>query len=117
METCEKCGEELWVGAWPFCPHGSYSQGRFTPVEVDLGGGRVETITNVLDARRLERESEREVAAGTGQRIVFRAFSQDQSNYDKHSINAGPKMMGKFPTRNRRGQPFITTRGGKYEGK
>lgn len=22
METCEKCGKEYGVGAWPWCPHG-----------------------------------------------------------------------------------------------
>lgn len=115
-ETCDSCGIILESGDWPFCPHGQYSQGRFTPVEVDLGKGRKETITNVLDARRLERESEKAVAEGKGQPIVFRAFSQDKSNYDKNSLGENPGP-GKFSTRNRRGQPFVTVRGGEYKGR
>lgn len=24
--TCDSCGEEVGIGSWPFCPHGSYRQ-------------------------------------------------------------------------------------------
>ena len=23
MTTCDKCGQEILIGEWPFCPHGS----------------------------------------------------------------------------------------------
>lgn len=35
MTTCEKCGEEVQVGDWPYCPHGALreGQGGFGPME------------------------------------------------------------------------------------
>ena len=24
--TCDSCGQEVGIGSWPFCPHGSYRQ-------------------------------------------------------------------------------------------
>lgn len=34
--TCEKCGAEITVSEWPFCPHG---RGSFTNVPDDVPGG------------------------------------------------------------------------------
>lgn len=28
MSTCSECGQELEIGAWPFCPHGSIHEGN-----------------------------------------------------------------------------------------
>lgn len=36
---CEKCGEDIAVGAWPFCPHGSYRGGV---IGDDIPGGFVQ---------------------------------------------------------------------------
>jgi len=35
--TCEHCGQELAVGAWPFCPHGQ--PGKFGIVPDEVPGG------------------------------------------------------------------------------
>ena len=37
--TCERCGQELTVGEWPFCPHGAYAG---TVVGDDIPGGFVQ---------------------------------------------------------------------------
>ncbi len=37
--TCEQCGAELQVGAWPFCPHGAYRGGV---IGDDIVGGFVQ---------------------------------------------------------------------------
>lgn len=36
--TCDKCYQEIELGAWPFCPHG---RGTNTVVGDDIPGGRV----------------------------------------------------------------------------
>lgn len=36
--TCERCGHELQVGEWPFCPHGWPIQG-LTVIPDDIPGG------------------------------------------------------------------------------
>lgn len=35
--TCEKCGQELQVGEWPFCPHGM--KGGYSNHRDDIPGG------------------------------------------------------------------------------
>lgn len=44
---CESCGNEIAVGAWPFCPHG---RGAFTNIPDDVPGGF--TVENGFDAPR-----------------------------------------------------------------
>jgi hypothetical protein len=39
MLTCEKCGVELQVGQWPWCPHG---HGTYTAIGDELVGGFVQ---------------------------------------------------------------------------
>lgn len=34
--TCEKCGKEIAISHWPFCPHG---QGSFTAIPDSIPGG------------------------------------------------------------------------------
>ena len=37
MSTCSKCGAEVMIGDWPFCPHGATFHGnaqRFDPIVV-----------------------------------------------------------------------------------
>lgn len=117
---CERCGVTMEWGMFPWCKgspadHGSgLKQHIFSPVEVDLGKEGKVVLSSVMDARRLERESEKRAANGEGQQIVFRAFTQDKSNYDRNSLGENPRVP--FRTRNRRGQPFITRRGGDYKG-
>lgn len=37
---CDKCGAELQVGEWPYCPHGSTR--AFTVIGDDIPGGFVQ---------------------------------------------------------------------------
>jgi hypothetical protein len=36
MTTCDKCGQELVIGEWPFCPHGI---GHNNVIADDIPGG------------------------------------------------------------------------------
>ena len=113
---CELCQETIEVGDWPaeMCKgKGGHkmSHHRFTPVEVDLGKLGKHTVNSFADFARLERKHLKE----TGQEVSFRAFNNRVSNQDSNSMGEGPAPK-KFSTRNRRGQPFITQRGGKYKG-
>jgi hypothetical protein len=102
--TCDVCGKEIHFGEWAYCPHEPYRQGRFTPVEVDLGKLGKHTIDGIQSADRLQK-----MAAEHGQQIVFRAFNNDPSNQDRNSL--GENRQTDFKTRNRRGVPFISRRG------
>lgn len=61
---CERCGVTMEWGMFPWCKgspadHGSgLKQHIFSPVEVDLGKEGKVVLSSVMDARRLERESE-----------------------------------------------------------
>lgn len=87
---CPDCGqscEKSW-GRGPGVP--------FQPFTVDFGKGPVE-ITSLAQVRQIERESESRARNGEGERLVFRAFSQDRSNYDVNTLEAyGYKQ--KLPT-------------------
>lgn len=115
-DTCDLCGITLEIGMYPgeMCKglpanHGSSLKARsFTPVEVEVDGKKV-TISSFADVRRIERESERKAANGEGTLSIFRAFSQDQSNQDRNALGENPAV--KFPTRNRRGMPYIIRKG------
>lgn len=56
--TCDRCGAELVVGSWPWCPHG---QGSYTNVPDDIPGGFV--VENAWrEPRRFYSQSEYEKA-------------------------------------------------------
>ena len=38
METCPKCGVQMELGDWPFCPHG---RGGMTVIGDDIEGGQI----------------------------------------------------------------------------
>lgn len=44
MTCCEKCGKDLTVGEWPFCPHG-FSIVGLSVVDDSIPGG--ETVENL----------------------------------------------------------------------
>lgn len=110
--------------------HDSDSQGpgsfaKFTlPVEDPSapGGFRQETVGSLQDIRRLERESEQAERNGEGRRMVWRSYSQDDSNGDVHTLGADPSLKpaktfsnGK-PVRVRRGDPVVQDHGEQHEG-
>lgn len=113
-DICERCGTEWQVGFFPFCKGSPddhiAAHHRFTPVEVDLGKLGKHTVSGFADFARLERMHLQQ----TGQPIAFRSFNQNPSNQDSNSMGEGPQIRP--VTRNRRGIPYITQRGGKYEG-
>lgn len=39
--TCEKCGQELTLGDWPWCPHGRSISGTTGAVDDTFIGGRI----------------------------------------------------------------------------
>jgi hypothetical protein len=42
MTTCDKCGKEVTIGEWPFCPHGIPSKATTAPDHAyfDIGLGK-----------------------------------------------------------------------------
>lgn len=42
--TCEHCGEELTVGAWPWCPHGEPHGNAIETNEAFIGGLTLENL-------------------------------------------------------------------------
>ena len=90
-----------------------------TPVE-DPGsptGFRDETISTLGDIRRLEKESEQRERDGLGRRMIWRDYSQDQSNKDVHTMGPPPSetpsktYTNGTPVRIRRGDPVVTDHG------
>lgn len=93
---------------------------KFTlPVE-DPGspsGFREETVGSLADIRRLERESEQRERDGEGRRMVWRSYSQNDSNKDKHTLGEDPSLKppkhysNGTPVKIRRGAPVIADHG------
>lgn len=98
--VCETCGVIVpdqyhpSVAAVLCCPdcgrpcEKSWQRGRSTPFQsftIDYGKGPVE-ITSLAQLRSIERGSERAFRNGEGAPLVFRAFSQDGSNYDVNTL-------------------------------
>lgn len=104
---------------------GGSSFDKFTlPVE-DPGsptGFRTETVGSLADIRRLERESEQREANGEGRRMVWRDYSQDRSNRDRHTLGEDPSLRPSktftngTPVTVRRGDPVVADHGEQHEG-
>lgn len=73
------------------------------------GGFRQETVASLHDIRRLERESEIREANGEGRRMVWRDYSQDGSNRDRHTLGPDPTQTPNKTFLN--GQPVLVRRG------
>jgi len=54
MLTCEKCGAEITIGAWPWCPHGKPAPQYVFQPYFDIGLGR--EITSYADRWKAMRE-------------------------------------------------------------
>ena len=104
---------------------GAGSFAKFTlPVE-DPGsptGFREETVSSLADIRRLERESEQRERNGEGRRMVWRSYSQDDANKDKHTLGEDPSLRPSktyangTPVKIRRGDPVVADHGEQHEG-
>lgn len=86
-------------------------------VEDPRGGFRNVTVGSLSDIRRLERESEQAERDGVGRRMVWRDYSQDHSNGDKHTLGEDPSMKpakhytNGQPVTVRKGDPVIADHG------
>lgn len=82
-----------------------------TPIEdpASPSGFRDVTVSTLADIRRLERESEQAERNGEGRRMVWRDYSQDPSNRDKHTLGEDPSMKPAKTYTN--GQPVLVRRG------
>jgi hypothetical protein len=74
----------------------------FKPFTIDYGKGPTE-VSSMNQVRDIERQSERDYSDGKSAKIVFRAFSNDNTNYDvntldseghKQSTPRNPKVRG-----------------------
>jgi hypothetical protein len=83
LDLCEKCGEEVEVGCWPFCPHESTAPYRPFPAFEYEG----QKITDLQQIRRIERETMDRYRGGERiQPVQWRDFSQDRSNRDVNTF-------------------------------
>jgi hypothetical protein len=92
--------------------HGSSDFAKFTTQVEDTAspnGFREVTVGSLADIRREERESEQRERNGEGRRLVWRDYSQDPSNGDRHTLGADPSLKPAKHYTN--GQPVITRRG------
>lgn len=68
---------------------GGVKGASFRAFETTDGQNRTVLIDSLATLRRVERESEQQARNGEGQPIVFRAWSQDRSNRDRHTLASG----------------------------
>ena len=89
LSTCEHCGTVVRRPMYPFCPHGSTRPRPLFPAFEHEG----QVVDSIQAAGRIERESERRSRNEEGQApIRFRAFHQDQSNYDVNTFGRSPQV-------------------------
>jgi len=72
-------------------------------------GFRAETVGSLRDIRRVERESEQRERNGEGRKMIWRDYSQEPTNRDRHTIAADPSL--KPPKTFTNGQPVVLRRG------
>lgn len=107
--TCEKCGQEVTIGAFPFCPHGStLSHHPFPSFEIQHEGKSYE-VSGVHAADKISRDSMQRYRNGEGAPIALRMFHQDHSH--KGNVFGRPDFVP-VTNRNSRGEKYITKRGG-----
>jgi hypothetical protein len=114
---CESCGHVLpdqynpYVSAIAVCPECSFimvkswardSRPLFQPFTVDYGKGDTE-ISSLAQLRQIERDSEKACVEGKESQIVFRHFANDETNYDRNTLE-GSGVQQKIP----RKRPNIT---------
>jgi len=95
---CEVCGASLSIGDFPFCKgdprkheRGSPSVG-FPSFDIDYGEG-IKTISSVGQVREIERSTmNRYKNEPDAAPVIFRAFSQDNSNRDVNTFGPSPQV-------------------------
>ena len=80
--TCPSCSQPCEKS---FARRPTGRNGLFVPFTADIGAEPVE-VRSLGDVRRIERDSERAYRDGKGAPVVFRAFSNDASNYDVNTL-------------------------------
>jgi len=78
-------------------------------VEAPEGGFREVTVSSLHDIRRLERESEQAERNGEGRKMCWRDYSQDGSNWDKHTLGEDPSLRP--PKTYSNGTPVVVRKG------
>jgi hypothetical protein len=106
--TCQVCAEPM-----DYFPEGARTSLMKEDFSIDVGHGPIR-LRSISEIRAFERESHQRYANGEGAPYNLRAFSQDDSNRDRNTFGESPRVP--FSTRNRRGQPFVTRRGGPGDG-
>jgi hypothetical protein len=56
------------------------------------GSHRAVTVGSLRQMRQIERASEQAARNGEGQPLVWRDYSQDRSNFDKHTLGEAPNQ-------------------------
>ena len=91
---CPFCGVDIQIGDFPACSgdpsrHGPPRAHRIFPAFEHEG----QMVNSIQDAGRIERASEDRARNEEGQApIRFRAFHQDQSNYDVNTFGRSPQI-------------------------
>lgn len=121
------CGQrafDYFTDAPPSCSvHGAsmevtYLPKHYRPFEPfsyeEDGSGRQVQVTSITQLRDIESSSMKAYERGEGRPVVFRQYTQDQSNRDANVFqDRHPQARReKLVTRSRSGIPFITSRTG-----
>lgn len=101
---CQACGAKM-----DYYPEGARVSLFPEDFTVDVGDGPMR-LRSITEVRHFERESQRRFANGEGAPYNLRALSNDNGNMDRNTFGENP--IAPFSKTNRRGQPYVTTRGG-----
>lgn len=97
---CPVCPAKIlmdWIPAIGGMDVGGVKGAAFKAFETYDGQNRKIRVENMRDLRRLERESEQQARNGEGQPLVFRRWSQTDSNKDVNTLG-GAFAGGEQPT-------------------
>ena len=113
---CPRCTHRMaWIPAVGRMDQGAVKGVGFRAFETFDAQNRPVRIESTHQLRRLERESEQAFRNGEGQPLVFRAWSQGQSNRDASALHASwdggehptPDAKRRFGSATRSGQPDV----------
>ncbi len=89
------------------------SRSDFTKATVQMetpdGGFRDVQVSSLRDIRRLEKESEQAERDGYGRRMCWRDYSNDGSNWDRHTLGEDPSLKPSKTFSN--GTPVLVRKG------
>ena len=98
--TCEKCGAELQIGEWPFCPHGFPTVGLSVVDDTIIGGRVCETLGHEPFFYTSKSELRREAARRGLENVVKHDdsyYAKQRKLHDERRRDTGSPYEGERP--------------------